>query len=911
MKKEDKNNGKLQSLKFAFFISLLSFIAVLASSYVLYLYAIKAVEEDIEEYLGRIARIVSTQIDGDLHTKFNSSKQENSPEYLKQIAKLNDVKTMFPDISYVYTCILKDGNVYFILDPTPAGIIKDGIETKSHIMDKYDEASNMPALLAAFQTQKKSFNKEPYTDRWGSFVSTYVPFFNKKGEFIGVAGVDIDAKRYAAKTRRIDRAEIICILIGFLISSFTGYFIYKRNIKIRTITENLKQSEQRFALVIEGMNDGIWDWEDMTRDEKYWSPQFKKLLGYEEGEIKGSYSEFESRIHTDDLEKIKQEMKAHFEHNLPFNTECRLRKKSGEYTWFRAKATTIRDENNQPVRMVGSIREITQRKEREDKLSEHAQQMEAKNKELAIAKEQAEQANNMKSEFLANMSHEIRTPMNAVIGMTSMLLESDMSLEQKQKLEIIHNSGEALLEIINDILDISKIEAGKIDFELIPFNLQNVLTDIIELFAARCNDKGIKMLMQYVAGTPQWVTGDAGRIRQIVINLVSNAIKFTDSGQVMISVKSTNINAGNVNLHFEISDTGIGIPEKIQKTLFEKFTQGDSSTTRRYGGTGLGLAICFRLVELMGGKIGVKSKENKGSTFWFSLELPLADAELEEEMLLYSSEYDPSGAHILVAEDNHINQIMIKQMLEMIGCTTDIAKNGQEAIDMVVRNEYDLVLMDCMMPEVSGYEATEAIRQMKNEKNNTIIIALTANALQGDKQKCLDSGMSDYLGKPIKKAELQAMLTKWLQKDLFPSIKSLTTHAMMPVTPENESGYPPELSDILDASIFNSFLEIVGKEAATILSKHCKISKGYLTAIHRALEDHDHITAANNAHPLKSSSQYIGATEIALIAAHIEEIARTSSPDIFVLQDLARQLDYKHNLLEQVISQKFTVRKKA
>lgn len=908
MTKKDKNKGKLQSLKFAFLVSLLTFLAVLASSYVLYSYALKAIEEDIEEYLGGIARAVSRQVDGNLHSKFTSRDQENSPEYLKQISKLNNIKEIFSNISYVYTCILKDGEVYFILDPTPAGIIEDGVETKSHIMDKYDEAKDQSPLMEAFNSHQKSFNKKPYADRWGMFVSAYVPFFNSKGEFVGIAGVDIDAKDYATKIARIEHAEIICIFIGFLISNLIGYLIYKKNIEIRMIAENLEKSEQRFALVIEGMNDGIWDWEDVTKDEEYWSPQFKKLLGYEDNEIKASYQEFQSHLHPDDVDRIKQEMKEHFEHNTPFNSECRLRKKSGEYCWFRAKATTVRDENNKPIRMVGSIRDITQRKAGEEKLREYAQQVELKNQELAVAKEQAVQANNMKSEFLANMSHEIRTPMNAVIGMTSMLLESDMSPEQRKKLDIIRSSGEALLEIINDILDISKIEAGKMDLEPIPFNLQNILVEITELLTPRCTDKGIKLLLQYVSGTPEWVTGDAGRIRQIIINLVSNAIKFTDSGHVMISVKSTDVNSENVSLYFEVTDTGIGIPKKIQDKLFEKFTQGDSSTTRKYGGTGLGLAICFRLVALMGGKIGVKSKENKGSTFWFTLDLPLADAELEEEMLSYNSDFNPTGAHILVAEDNHINQIMITQMLEIIGCKSDIAKNGREAVEMIRQNRYDLVLMDCMMPEMSGYEATEVIRQMSDDKNNTIIIALTANALQGDKQKCLGCGMSDYLSKPIKKLELQAMLAKWLQNSYIPK-HPLVTSQNLTSKKEKETLHTPELSDILEMEILNYFLKIVGKEATTILSKHCEVAKDYINTIKNALEEKDYKTIANTAHPLKSSSQYIGATEVAKIASHIENIIRISTPDTFILQDLIHQLEYKQNLVEKVINQNFTSRK--
>ncbi|MEQ1704987.1 MAG: ATP-binding protein [Rickettsiales bacterium] len=911
MKQKEKNKGRLQSIKYAFTVGMLTFVAVLSSSYILYSHAIKAIEEDIEEYLGKVATIVSKQVDGDLHKTFSSREQETSKEYLKQIEKLNEVKDLFPNIAYVYTAILKDGEVYFVLDPTPPDIMVDGVETKSHIMDKYDEAKDIPSLITALNNHQKTFNTKPYTDRWGSFVSAYAPFFDNKGKFAGIAGVDIEAEDYAARINRINRAEIICIIIGFLISSFTGILIYRKNMRIMVIASNLELSEQRFSLVLEGMNDGIWDWEDMTKDEEYWSPQFKKLLGYEGDEIKASYNEFESHLHPDDREKIKQEMKAHFEHNIPFNSECRLRKKSGDYCWFRAKAITVRDANNNPIRMVGSIRDITQRKAGEEKLREYAQQMEVKSKELAVAKEQAEQANNMKSEFLANMSHEIRTPMNAVIGMTSMLLESDMPAEQKQKLDLIHRSSEALLEIINDILDISKIEAGKMDLEPITFNLRNTILEITELFSARCNEKGIKILMQYVPATPEWVTGDVGRIRQVIINLVGNAIKFTYSGHVMISVKSTYVDSEKTHLHFEVTDTGMGIPEKIQKKLFEKFVQGDSSTTRKYGGTGLGLAICFRLVELMGGKIGVRSKENKGSTFWFELDLPLSDAKLEEKKQVYNSEYKPSGARILVAEDNFINQTMIKQMLGLLECTVEIANNGHEAVEMVRKNKYDLVLMDCMMPEVSGYEATRTIRQMDNGKNDITIIALTANALQGDKQKCLDSGMNDYLSKPIKKQELQSMLAKWLQNDSLIDRKLFNQADLSDDSGQSEGGFSVEMSDVFEMSVFNYFQEVMGVESAKTLLKHCEVAFGYITAIKKALEEQDYDSVANAAHPLKSSSQYIGAMEVAEIAGNIEKMCRTQAVDVTVLYDLVRQLEYKQNMVEQVIDKNFTVRKTA
>lgn len=895
----------LPSLKFAILSGILTFLAVLASSYVLYFYALQAVKGDIEEYLEHIVTAVTKQVDGDLHSKLVSPDQESTPLYLKQIAKLNNVKESFPNIHYVYTCIMKDGEVYFILDPTPPGIFENNVETKSHIMDKYDEGKDQPALMEAFAKHHKTFLSKPYTDRWGSFVSAYMPFYGSKGEFIGIAGVDIDAKEYAAKMARIDHAEIICIFIGFIISVLTGYIIYKKNIRIMVITDSLEKSEKRFALVIEGMNDGIWDWTDITKDEEYWSPQFKKLLGYAEDEIKASYTAFQALLHPDDIEKVKALVQEHFEKNVPFNIECRLRKKDGEYCWFRSKATTVRDENNKPIRMVGSIRDISQRKDGELKLRDYADEMESKSRELAIAKEQAEQANRMKSDFLANMSHEIRTPMNAVIGMTSMLLESNLQPDQRKKLDIIHHSGEALLEIINDILDISKIEAGKMDLEPIAFNLKTTLSDIVSLLTPRASEKGIKIDLQYIKDTPNWVMGDAGRIRQILINLISNSIKFTDFGQVLVNVKAINSNEQNVTLRFDVIDSGIGISEETQKKLFEKFMQGDSSTTRKYGGTGLGLAICYRLVKLMGGDIGVKSKEKKGSTFWFTLNLPICKSEEVADQIANKTATF-SNTHILVGEDNHINQVMITQMLQMIGCTVEIATNGQETIDMLSAKHYDLVLMDCMMPKINGYDAARLIRKMEGDKKNTPIIALTANALQGDRQKCLNAGMNDYLTKPVRKQELQAMLAKWLtQKTAAVGNETETNTPEGEEEIENDVMIISESSDIIDISILNSFLDIVGDEATDILRKHCQVAKNYIENIKKAIAENNYTEMHNAAHPLKSSSRYIGAMEVMKIAQEIEEAGKAGNADKSTLHNLIDRLEFEQNMVVQYINKKF------
>jgi signal transduction histidine kinase/ActR/RegA family two-component response regulator len=394
---------------------------------------------------------------------------------------------------------------------------------------------------------------------------------------------------------------------------------------------------------------------------------------------------------------------------------------------------------------------------------QHGKKIEA---ELKEAKDKAEQMSQAKGEFLANMSHEIRTPMNGVMGTLQLLEDTDLSIEQKDFVKTAHKSAEALLAILNDILDLSKIEAGKLDFENIAFNLKQIIKDIVTLYSLKAEQQGVSLVQQLDDQLPDALIGDPTRMRQVIVNLVSNALKFTQQGEVKISVNVIKSYNESVDLKIAVSDSGIGISQGAQKTLFNAFTQADSSTTRKYGGTGLGLAIVNQLVDLMGGTLGLDSIEGKGSTFWFSANF-LSTEEIPDPAtdVVSANKSLKLDANVLLVEDNAINQMVAQKMLEKVGLKATLASNGVEAIKHLSEQQFDLVLMDCQMPEMDGFEATREIRKHNIQAINqqTIpIIAMTANVMSGDRERCLEVGMDDYIGKPIQRDKLEVVLRKWL-----------------------------------------------------------------------------------------------------------------------------------------------------
>ncbi len=568
----------------------------------------------------------------------------------------------------------------------------------------------------------------------------------------------------------------------------------------KTIADDLHLTLDRYNLAIAATSDGIWDW-DIIADTTYYSPRCKEMLGFRDDEIAGTREAFMRRLHPDDRSRAATGRQPYILGETPtYRGTYRLQHKNGEWRTILSRGEARRDPDGRVRRMSGTLTDITDQMRLENDLRQLNETLEQKvaertreladqqagliaaqaelrrhrdnlqeliieqTRDLIAAKEQAEAANQAKSEFLANMSHEIRTPMNAVIGLAH-LLEYSRPLTDKQGefIRTLRGSAAGLMDLINDLLDIAKIEAHHVDLEAIPFELAVLLNEVRGVVEGTARDKGLNFTVD--GDIDQHLVGDPAKLRQILVNLCSNAVKFTDTGGVRITV-TTPVEMDSAMLQLRVSDTGIGIPADKLDSIFDKFSQGDSSTSRKYGGTGLGLAITRGLTELMGGSVTVSSLAGTGSAFVVRVPLRRADPVLPQNTSP-QAEASPlpvavqNLGHILLVEDNPGNVIVATHFLEEMGYGYDVADSGGEALERIAAGTtYTAVLMDVQMPGMDGLEATRRIRERERQAGmpRLPVIALTAHALTGDRERCLAAGMDDYLSKPFDPARLAAVL---------------------------------------------------------------------------------------------------------------------------------------------------------
>jgi PAS domain S-box-containing protein len=732
---------------------------------------------------------------------------------------------------------------------------------------------------------------------------------------------------------------------------------------------------------------------DLHGSIEYVNPKFTQITGYTAAEVKGQ----NPRILKSEMQSscIYEELWATVLSGGEWRGEFANRKKSGEIYWESASIVPIRDAGGAITHFLAVKEDITERKRGEE--------------ELRRAKEAAEAANRAKSQFLANMSHEIRTPMNGVIGMTGLLLDTELSPEQRRYAEIVRSSGEALLAVINEILDFSKIEARRLNLECADFDLRSVLEYAASLVGIKAIEKKLELLFEVVPGTPCLLRGDAGRLRQVLVNLLGNAVKFTPQGEVAVTVRMDSEDAQKATLHFTVRDTGIGFRQEQASVLFEPFVQADGSKTRRYGGTGLGLAISKQLVEMMGGRIGVRSQEGKGATFWFTasfekqpaagapptgiqpelrearvlvvdgnatnrhllcallrswgcrpeesadagsalsvlrlaartsepfqitvldMDLPdmdgvdlgrqiSTDPELEptalclmtrfgrlldsgrlkamgfagqitkpiwerkllETLLAASSPRRASEARrssisqtaprrpgakpkprILVAEDNPTNQEVAGLMLRKLGFSADFAANGLEALQALKERDYDLLLLDCEMPEMDGYEATRRIRDPRTGARNPLIpiVALTADAIAGDRENCLEAGMNAYLAKPVEPGHLAEVLEKWLAARAAPPGAQ--------ETPNTQEVFRP--GSLL--ARLSGDKELARKVVTGFLNR----LPGQVACLRRSVEEEDAQSSCLQAHALKGAAATVAAESLRAACCELQEAAEAGN----------------------------------